>query len=40
MDGPIADVDGDPVDEDSPVPHMILEQFEEESEAPDTPART
>ena len=32
---PIADVDGVPVDEDPPVPHMVPELFEEEESEPD-----
>ena len=32
---PIADVDGGPVDEDPPVPHMFPELFEEEEDEPD-----
>ena len=31
---PIADVDGDPVDEDPPVPHMFPGLFEEEEDEP------
>ena len=32
---PIEDVNGGPVDEDPPVPHMFPELFEEEEDEPD-----